>query len=123
MIEGITVLTVALFLAVANERLVEWFIAPLFEKFKWDTLWLRYVAGLTGGVISVTGSVNLVSGYVENQWLGLILTAFFVGGGSNLVHELFSNANKRASVYASSSDDYYLEPTEVVFNDEVKAMK
>lgn len=98
MFEG--VLVVALFLAVVNERLVEWFVSPIFEKYGWDTMWLRYVAGVTGFAISFFSSVNLLATYVDNAWVGLVLTGLVVGGGSNLVHELFSNAAKRANVYA-----------------------
>jgi len=99
-VEAVSALIVALFLATINERLVEWFIAPLVEKAKVDTLWLRYVAGLTGAVIALFAGVNLFPlAYVPAPYLGQVLTAIIVGGGSNLVHELFSNAAKRASVY------------------------
>lgn len=97
---GLSTLAIALALATANERLIEWFVAPLFEKFKWDTLFLRYIAGVTGFLICFFGKVNLFTDFVPNVLLGLILTALFVGGGSNLVHEVFSNSAKKAAFYA-----------------------
>ena len=103
MMEGISVLFVALFLAVVNERLVEWFVSPVFEKYKWDTMWLRYVAGVTGFLISFFGNINLLATYVDNPWLGLVLTGLVVGGGSNLVHELFSANTKRGLLLDETS--------------------
>jgi len=99
MVEGFTILAVALFLAVVNERLVEWFASPIFEKFNLDKIWLRYLAGVTGFAISFFSNINLLAAYVDGNVVGLILTGLVVGGGSNLVHELFSNASKRASIY------------------------
>ena len=47
----------AVFLAVVNERLVELFINPVFEKVKLDTTWLRYVALVTGLGITALAQV------------------------------------------------------------------
>jgi len=95
MAEGLSMLAVALFMAVVNERLVEWFVAPLFKKYKVDTLWMRYIAGVTGFVISFFAGMNLFGGFIGNAQLGTILTGIVVGGGSNLVHELFSSAVRK----------------------------
>lgn len=99
MVEVASVLVVALLLATVNERLIEWFVSPVFEKYELDTMWLRYIAGATGFLISFFSGVNLLSSSVDNVYVGLVLTGLAVGGGSNFVHELFSNAAKRADAY------------------------
>jgi len=86
----------AIFLAVVNERLIELFVNPPFEKFSIDTMWLRYVALLTGLVITSLGQVNLFElfpGWLPG-WPGIILSGFLVGGGSNLIHTIFNRAEK-----------------------------
>ena len=68
-------LAIALFLILVNERLVSWFITPLFEKFTLDTDWLKYVALVTGGVLVFLSGVNLFVEYMPNELVGRVLTS------------------------------------------------
>lgn len=82
----------ALFLSVASNRLVEAFVAPI--KQKWPALdlwWLVYVTWLVGGGLSYLAGINLFAEVVPALPLlaGQVLTALVVGGGSNLLHDLF----------------------------------
>lgn len=91
---AVEALTVAGFLAMMNERLVEWFISPLFKRFGIDTSWLMYVALVTGGVISFLAAVNLFPGMFAQELVGVIISAIIVGGGSNLLHDVFGAAKR-----------------------------
>ena len=91
-------LTFAVFLAIVNERIVELFINPPFEKFKIDTMWLRYVALVTGLGLTIIAQVNLFElfpGWMPG-WPGVILSGILVGGGSNLIHTIFNRAEKKS---------------------------
>ena len=55
-------LQVALFLALVNERVIEYLIAPLFEKFWTEGSWLlMYVVLVTGGLLSFLAGVDLLA--------------------------------------------------------------
>lgn len=87
-------LMVAMFLSVVNERLVEALISPIFEKFKLDTFYLLYIAWVTGAGIVFLSGVNLFIDFIPNQVAGQVLTAIVAGGGSNLLHILFSAVDR-----------------------------
>lgn len=87
-------LAVATFLALVNERLIEALVSPIFEKFHWDTFWLLYIAWVSGAAIVFLSGVNLFAGYIPNVLAGQVLTAIVAGGGSNLLHILFSAVNR-----------------------------
>lgn len=82
----------AIFLALVNERVITYFITPLFEKFWQDGQWLLlYISAVTGGLLSFAAGIDLMSG-VGIQLahpVNLIVTAVLVGGGSNLLHDVF----------------------------------
>lgn len=90
---------VAVFLATLNERLVEYFIEPIFDKLaeKVDKkFWMPYAAAACGIAIGIFSEVNLFE-MVDPQFVGIgwrILTAILIGGGSNLIHMLFSAADR-----------------------------
>ncbi len=87
--ETLARVAIAIFLASVAEFLVDGLISPLFDKFKWDSFWLRYIAwGVASGIVAL-GGVNLFSGYITNMLIGQVLTAIFCGGGSNKVHDFF----------------------------------
>lgn len=97
-------LVFAIFLAVVNERLVELFINPLFKRVTYwsgdgiDTVYLRYVALITGLGITTIAQVNLFElfpGWMPG-WPGIVLSGFLIGGGSNLIHTIFNRAEKRS---------------------------
>jgi uncharacterized BrkB/YihY/UPF0761 family membrane protein len=91
-------LTIAIFLAVVANRIIEAFVAPLKNEFpEIDFWWLIYVAWVVGGLLSWFAGVNLFAPFVPtlDPLIGRVLTAVVVGGGSNLLADLFSvNANK-----------------------------
>jgi len=78
-------------LAVLIERIVETFVAPFFEKYKWDALYLRAVAIGIGTLITVAGNLNalaLAPGLSTiHPLLGSVLTGILIGGGASLLHE------------------------------------
>ena len=86
-----SVLTLALFLAVLNNRLVELFVAPIFEKYWPAHKWLvLYVSMATATMIVWFTDITLFAEVIHNP-LGKILTGIVVGGGSNLIHDLFDS--------------------------------
>jgi hypothetical protein len=87
-------LAIALFLVLVNERLVSWFIEPLFTKFSVDTDWLKYVALVSGGVIVFLSGVNLFVAYMPDPLVGRVLTSIVAGGGSNLLYDTFAAARR-----------------------------
>lgn len=84
-------LSVAVFLSVVANRLVEALIVPLIDKLKIDRFWLLYLAWLVSGVIVGIGQVNLFSGYIPDETAGRVLTIVVCGGGSNFIADLFQN--------------------------------
>lgn len=83
----------AAFLALASNRLVEAFAAPVRKKWPELDLWfLVYVAWLVGGALSYLSGINLFTELVPTlpPWLGQAVTALVVGGGSNLIHDVFN---------------------------------
>lgn len=88
----------AAFLALVNERLIEAFIAPLAERGGWNYL-LPYVSLVTGALISLGFGLDLFGPIAADlsitmvaSWAGYVLTAAVVGGGSNLLHDLWPDS-------------------------------
>ena len=82
----------AIFLALVNERVITYFIAPLFEKFAPAGKWmLLYIAAVTGGLLSFAAGIDLMAGAgIELAYpVNLVVSAILVGGGSNLLHDVF----------------------------------
>lgn len=100
-VEVWSVLMIALFLIAVVERVTEAFFSPICERFKIDTKWLMYVAWILGGVIVYLANVNLFD-FAEKMdpRVGQVLTAIVAGGGSNLLHDLFSNMQRRTNLIA-----------------------
>lgn len=88
-------LVIGVFLAVLNNRVLEWFVRPLFDRLNVDTLWLRYISGATGCVLTVLGGVRLLLPYNVDigMYPDLIVSGLIVGGGANLIHEIFGGGN------------------------------
>lgn len=87
--------TLAVFLALVNERLIEYFVAPIFDQRGWSQ-YILYVSLATGALISLAFGIDLfgpMAAALDMQmiapWAGYILTAITVGGGSNLLHDLW----------------------------------
>jgi len=87
--ELLTSIAIVIFIAVVNERIVNAFVTPIFEKFGLDKFYLLYISWGTGGFLTWLTGVNLFAGYLASNLAGLILTAIVAGGGSNILHDLF----------------------------------
>jgi len=82
----------AIFLALVNERVITYFITPIFEKLWPDRKWLLlYISAITGGLLSFAAGIDLMAGAgIELAHpVNLIVSAILVGGGSNLLHDVF----------------------------------
>lgn len=84
-------LTVAVFLSVVANRLIEALVKPVFGKFGLDTFWLLYVSWPIGGLLVGLSGVNLFAAYLPTPIVGQILTAIVCGGGANFINDLFGN--------------------------------
>ena len=84
-------LVTALFLSLVANRLVEAVVEPLRKKYPGlDMWWLIYVAWALGGVLSWLAKINLFAEMLPDAPLaGLLLSAIVVGGGANLIHDIF----------------------------------
>jgi len=87
-------LAAALLIAIFGERLIEYFVTPLFDKYDWDKAWLLYVGALPGFILSVAAQIDLFAmlDITLPYYLGVVATGLAVGGGANLVHDIFDGA-------------------------------
>jgi ABC-type iron transport system FetAB permease component len=93
-VEALASLTIALFLAMVANRLVEALIVPLYEHYQWDRFSLLYVAWLVAGLLVLISGVNLFEAYLPSPLAGQILTAIVAGGGANFIADIFSSRGK-----------------------------
>jgi hypothetical protein len=85
-------LTIAIFLSVVANRIIEAIAQPVKLKFPaLDLWWLIYVSWGVGGLLAWFAGVNLFTALVPSldPMIGRVLTAVVVGGGSNLLADLF----------------------------------
>lgn len=84
-------LTIALFLSVVANRITEYIVKPVKVKFpNLDLWWLIYPTWVVGGVLAWLAGVDLFAAYFPGAGLvGRLLTAVLVGGGSNLIADVF----------------------------------
>lgn len=83
-------LAIALFLATANFAVINYLADPIRQRFpQLDLWWLVYVSFVTGALLSWLAGVNLFSEAISNMLVARVLTALVVGGGSNLIHQIF----------------------------------
>lgn len=83
------------FLALATERIVAAIVAPI--KKKWpdvDYWWLIYPSWILGSLLAYLAGINLLLTLVPklDPLYGQILTAVIVGGGANLIHDIFDKS-------------------------------
>ena len=87
------VVVMALVVATASERLVEYAVRPLVDRLvpeNWRSEFMLYAGLLVGGSLGWFFIGDLFSGYFTSVLVSHILTALFIGGGSNLIHQVFS---------------------------------
>ncbi|MCA9942842.1 MAG: hypothetical protein KC449_05150 [Anaerolineales bacterium] len=86
-------LALALLLAVANTKVIDYFAEPAKKKYPGvDFWWLIYVALLTGAGIAWFSGVNLFADLIAHALVGRVLSAVLVGGGSSLIHDVFDQS-------------------------------
>lgn len=83
-------------LAVLIERLVEFFVAPVFDANpKLPKVALRYIAAVVGIGICVASGLNALAFMpglsTVSPLIGQVLTGLLVGGGATLLHEFLPN--------------------------------
>ena len=88
------VIGVYLALVVLVERVVEAGFTPIIDALKFPKVILMYIAwALAAAVIFSTG-LNLFEQVIVYPFVGELFTAIVVGGGSNLLHDLFDVTKK-----------------------------
>ena len=88
-------LAAAIFLSTANYAIVNYLADPIRQKFPaLDLWWFVYVSFATGAALSLIAGVNLFGDYIANELAALIVTALAVGGGSNLIYQVFGKARQ-----------------------------
>lgn len=93
-------LTVALFLALVTNRIIQALVEPV--KLKWpsvDLWWLIYVSWVFGGVLAWLANINLFTGVLPqlDPLTGRVLTAIVTGGGANLIADVVGYLKTGAS--------------------------
>lgn len=85
-------LAIALFLSLVVNRIIEYAVKPVKQRYPdLDMWWLVYVAWVAGAALAWVAQINLFADYLPNPLAGLILTAIVVGGGANLLHDIFQS--------------------------------
>lgn len=84
---------IVLFLSTVNERIIEATVKKAFERFNVDSWWLIPTSWVTGLALGLLSTLNLFVGVFRWDVVGWILTAILIGGGSNLIHEIYGGAN------------------------------
>lgn len=80
-------LTVAGFLSLAANRIIEAVIRPIKERVDIDWWWLIYVSWVFGGVLAWLAGLQLFAEYIPDYPIvDKVLTAIVVGGGANLLN-------------------------------------
>jgi hypothetical protein len=85
-------LAAALFLSAANYAVVNYLADPIRKQYPdLDLWWFVYVSYVTGAALSLIAGTNLFSEYIANETAALFVTALAVGGGSNLLYQIFGS--------------------------------
>ena len=99
--ELVTVISTALILVFVAERLTEYVLLPIVTKVaSWFQreidrgFWAKISILVIGAGLSVAASINFFGDIFFNQWIGIGLSALFVGGGSELLHQLIEALNR-----------------------------
>jgi|TARA_Y100000310_G_scaffold132386_2_gene131444 uncharacterized membrane protein (DUF106 family) len=84
-------ITAAAFLSMLNNRLVEVILKPLLSlaRPRLSKDLLLYMSIITGIGMAFYSNTNLLEQYFDPPIVGVIVTGIIIGGGSNLIHDLF----------------------------------
>ena len=93
-------------IAVLTNRFVTALVTPLFDKYKWERLYIMYIAWALSGVIVWLTGVNLFVTLFEEKYVmvGKILTAIIAGGGANLLHDLTDKKDLKIALLKDPED-------------------
>lgn len=82
-------MTMAAFLVIVVNRIVEMLIKPVFDRQEWDKFYLMYVSWGLGTLIVALTNINIFF-FIDWRFpvVGTILTGIVSGGGANLLHDL-----------------------------------
>ncbi len=83
-------LAVVFFLALINNRVLEYFVVPIFTKLQIPKMGLMYVSLITGLALSWLASANLFVNLFQSPAAGIALTGILIGGGSNLIADILN---------------------------------
>jgi len=110
------VLEAVLFLTVAGERLAEWLLKPFTQNIPWPEKWASYaemlICAIPGFAFSMLAGLDafVALGISFNPSIaGVVITAIFVGGGSNLVH-IFVDRVQTSTKSLDFDMDYWDKP-------------
>lgn len=86
----LSVFATGLFLAIANQKIIDYLAAPIRQRYpELELWWLVYVALGTGAVVAWFAQVNLFGSYVPDPLVGRVLSCIVIGGGASLLHDIF----------------------------------
>lgn len=114
-----SVLTMAFFLALVVERIIQFVIRPLVENAVKAAgrdpekvgLILPYISAVMGGLLSYGFGLDLFAAMAEAAglepaaWLTQLLTALVVAGGSNLLHDLWPQGQLEGALELELEED------------------
>ena len=59
---------------------------PLMDRFSVDKFWVKYIVLVVGGLLSAAAGIDFFADIIPIPYVGLVVSALFVGGGSEFVH-------------------------------------
>lgn len=78
-------------LGVVANGIVEGLVKPLFERFKWDKMWLMYVSWAVAALLVIAAQANVFMGIFPGpwgHWIGVIVSSLAAGRGANFMHDV-----------------------------------
>lgn len=86
----------ALALTLVNNRLIEYFVTPIFLRQGWDKGLILYVSAGTGLVLALLANVDLfMPGLWVHPLVSKILSSIIIAGGSNLIHDIVGSPQQQ----------------------------
>lgn len=114
-------LTVALFLSLVVNRVIEHLFKPLrsflllyldTNKLAWLDFITPYVGWVAGGVITWYTNIDLISSLVPSiaPVAAKVITAIVVGGGAGLIHDIFDSTPTKGREFWAKLYGIYPDP-------------